>query len=159
MTEDHVTHNMHTGAPEYRRTVVARYGHFRIDRLWYRTPPNYLRDCAHYHVVFEVDTDGEFGMGATYGSDSETDQRLSALYLAWLFRRANSPPPASRPTSLPYYRRRVWTLGPGVEGTPAGEWYMDSFFVRPDRSTIDVEEAASLVESALPELEESESGA
>jgi hypothetical protein len=162
VTEDHATYNIYTGMPEHRRAVVARYGHFRVDRLWFRTKrPNYLGDWAHYDVVFEVDAEGEFDLGAVHGPDGQSslsDPRRSALYLAWLFRRAHSPPPESRPTSLPYYRRRVWALDLDVGGTPPEEWYEDSFFRRPDRPTIDVDEAAALIEGALHELEETETG-
>jgi hypothetical protein len=156
VSKDNVTYSIYTGRPEHRRAVVARYGHFRVDRLWVRAKRPYESgDWVRYGVVFEVDTEGEFDLGGTQGGPSSpSDLRRSAMDLAWLFRRAHSPPPADRPTSIPYYRRRVWALDLDVEGTPPEEWYEDSFFRRPDRPTIDVDEAAALIEGALHELEE-----
>lgn len=162
MTKDHTTCSIYTGMPEHRRAVVARFGHFRVDRLWFRAKrPKYFGEWTRYEVVFEVDTEGEFDLGAVYSPDGQSslsDHRRSALYLAWLFRRAHCPPPESRLTSLPYYRRRVWALDLGVEGAPPEEWYEDSFFRRSDRPTIEVDEAAALIEGALHELEETETG-
>lgn len=144
---------------EYRRTVAARYGHFRIDRMWFRTKlPNERASDLHYSVVFEVDASGELDMGGITAqhTQSPSDLRLAARFLAWVWRRAHSPPPESRPQSVPYYRRRVWALDMDVEGTPPEEWYQDAFFRRPDRPMIDVDEAASLIEAAMHELEETE---
>jgi hypothetical protein len=151
--------DIYTGWPEHRRAVVARYGHFRVDRLWLRGRRRYDRgEWVAYGVVFEVDSEGEFDLGGLNGPggpSSPSNLRDSALYLAWLFRIAHSPPPANRPMSIPYYRRRVWALDVDVEGTPPEEWYEDSFFRRPYRPAIAVDEAAALIEGALHELEES----
>jgi hypothetical protein len=150
--------DIYTGWPEHRRAVVARFGRFRVDRLWIRAvQPDASGEWVSYGVVFEVDPEGEFDLGGLKGLVGPTlpsDLRNSALYLAQLFRIAHSPPPADRPTSVPYYRRRVWALDGNVEGTPPEEWYEDAFFRRLDRPTIAVDEAAALVEDALHELEE-----
>jgi hypothetical protein len=140
---------------ENRRAVVARYGPFRVDRLWYRSKP----DDAHvyYDVVFEVDASGEFDLGSLTGPriDNPKDLRRYAFALASLFRRAHSPPPAGRPMSVPYYCCRVG-LPDAEHAVPDEEWYQDRFFRRPDRPTIDEDEAATLIETALHELEETE---
>lgn len=142
---------------EHRRVVVARYGHFRVDRIWYRSKPD--DNDVHYQVVFEVDVAGEFDLGSLTGQriDSPRDLRRYTFALASLFRRAHSPPPADRPMSVPYYCRRVSSFDAEHEAPTEG-WYQDRFFRRPDRPTIDVDEAATLVEEALYELEGTETG-
>lgn len=60
---------------EHRRAVIAHYGHFRIDRIWYRSKPDDAH--MHYHVVFEVEASGEFDLGSLTGQriDSPKDLR------------------------------------------------------------------------------------
>jgi hypothetical protein len=55
------------------------------------------------------------------------------------------------------YRRRIGLSDAEHEATP-GEWYEDARFRRPGRPMIDMREAVSLVEDALHELEETETG-
>ncbi len=153
MAEDTTTN------PEYRRAVVARYGPFRVDRLSFRTTRPDGRAHPDYSVVFEVDTASEFDLGTVWGILAPPDVRRFAFYLASLWWRAHSPPPESRPKSVPFYRRRVGTPNAEREGATE-EWYryQDPFFRRPDRPTIDVDEAAALIEAAMHELAETETG-
>jgi hypothetical protein len=150
-----------TAYPEYhRREVVARYGHFRIDRLWFRTKrPGERGAKVYYDVVFEVDTEGEFDLGRTTASriHSPSELRQDAYFFASIWRRAHSPPPEGRPTSVPYYSRRVGPLDAEHEVSPEG-WHQDSAFWGQEKPTIDVDEASALLEAALHALEETESG-
>jgi hypothetical protein len=54
MDEDKATY------PEYRHALIARYGHFRIDRVWLRTNATNAHEHPSYHVVFEIDASSEF---------------------------------------------------------------------------------------------------
>jgi hypothetical protein len=122
VTEDNATYTIYTGWPEHRRATVVHCGHFRVDRVWFRTKrPADPGDWVYYDCVFEVDAEGEFDLGSLSGrgTSSSSDLRRCALYLAWLWRRAHSPPPESTPKSVPYYRRRVWALDLEVEGDPS----------------------------------------
>jgi hypothetical protein len=42
--------------------MVARYGHFRVDRVWTRTTPTDEHEHSAYLVVFEVDASYEFDL-------------------------------------------------------------------------------------------------
>ncbi len=163
MTEDNTAYPIlseNTPYPDYRRDVVVRHGHFRVDRLSFRTKrPADPGDFMYYAFVFEVDTEGEFGVGlvSSRGILSPSDLRWHAFDCASVWRRAHTPPPVTRPKSVPYYRRRVGPADAEREGETE-EWLQDTTLRMPGRPTIDVDEAAALIEAAMHELAETETG-
>jgi hypothetical protein len=146
--------------PEFRHLFVARYGHFRIDRVWSRTNAADAREHPAYHVVFEIDTSSEFGVLLTESyvkpqAVPTPSELYRSLTQSWLpLNRQNL---ARGKPSLACYRRRIGPPDGEHEATP-GEWHRDELFRCPGKPLIGLREAVTLVEAALHELEEKDTG-
>jgi hypothetical protein len=157
MDEDQTTY------PEYRHVLVARYGRFRIDKTWARWEPTDPTDGRwfSYEEVFEIDAFSEFDLKPSllwtglykkvYAGEVLSPSELHRLVTSWLDR--HRPTPGGGLVSTACYRRRIGPADEEHDATP-GEWYTDHLIRRPGRPMIDMPEAASLVEAALRELEE-----
>lgn len=151
---------------EYRRVPIARYGQFRIDRVWFRSNTTKEREFSLlYDVVFEIDGSSEFDMmgsglemfrmlGSTRAA-GPVPSRSEMLRLATIWLGKWRPTPGGGMVGLACYRRRVGPPAGGQEATP-GEWYIDPLFRRAGKPLIDMDEAIPLVEAALHELEQAE---
>lgn len=158
MDEDEATY-------EFRHIFVARYGHFRIDRVWSRTSATDAHEHPSYYVVFEIDASSEFDVLAGF---SRATQAKAVPTRSELYRELNlgllpidRRQLESREPSQACYRRRVGPPDGEHEASP-GEWHVEDFSAsggpmrRPGKPLITLRETVSLVEAALHELEETD---
>lgn len=150
---------------EYRHEPLARYGAFRIDREWHRSPSHPERMWSWVQLVFEVNDQYEFDVPGfisrwipTYGvhvAEGQIPTQTQTLRIAIAWWAMMGPTPEGGEVSLACYRRRVGPADDEHEMTP-GDWNIGPLFRRPSDHMIAMTEAAPFVEAALRELEQLE---
>lgn len=150
---------------EYRHIPLARYGPFRVDTQWFRSPTTPEQTTVPYQIVFELDAAYEFDLlGDSYllyrmfgptahGWPVPTRAELLRIATDWWER--FRPTPEGGMQSLACYRRRVGPMR-DLHELAAGVWYIGSRCRRPGNPMISMAEAAPLVDAALRALAQAE---